>query len=420
MFKRMMLVVLVVSALVLAFGIGPRLAQALPPAPTGVTIPYSGRLSNDAGQPVADGVYDFSFTLYDAETGGTLLWAESQRDVPVKSGAFAATLGSVNPLPAAVLGDSNRWLAVSVRGPGESDLAALNPRQRLSTVSTAAPASPQSLSCVHTHFGDVWGGTGFAGLVITMPSNFLGAFYGRVEGLGYGVVGQQQNSGVSAAGAGVLGMTDSPTGFGGRFSNTGTGGGVLFLQNNGAADGSGGGDFITAVNSDGTDTQLRITSNGGVMTDAGFRCGDGAPDCLQTGGADVAERVNASEALQPGDVVEIDPAHPDHFRLARTAYSTLLAGVISSKPAIVMGVEGITVANDSASDARPPLALVGRVPVRVSTENGPIHVGDLLVASATPGHAMRGVNPPAGAILGKALESLTSGTGTILVLVTLQ
>ena len=205
-----------------------------------------------------------------------------------------------------------------------------------------------------------------------------------------------------------------------NFYNSGTGGGVLYLHNAGAADGSGGGDFITAINSAENDVQFVVTSNGGVMTDAGFRCGDGAPGCLQTGSADVAERVNASEALQPGDVVEIDPTRPDHFRLASTPYSALLAGVISTDPAIIMNSKGIPLEDGSASDQRPPLALLGRVPVKVSAENGAIKIGDLLVASSTPGVAMRGVNPAPGTILGKALQPLASGSGVILVLVTLQ
>ena len=65
---------------------------------------------------------------------------------------------------------------------------------------------------------------------------------------------------------------------------------------------------------------------------------------------------------------------------------------------------------------------MGIVPCKVTTENGPIQVGDLLVTSATPGHAMKGSdrNRMLGAVVGKALESLPKGTGVIQVLVTLQ
>jgi len=52
----------------------------------------------------------------------------------------------------------------------------------------------------------------------------------------------------------------------------------------------------------------------------------------------------------------------------------------------------------------------------------PIKPGDLLTTSDTPGHAMKVTEHPRaqGAILGKAMSSLESGTGLVLVLVTLQ
>ncbi len=84
--KKVSLVVLVLSALLLAVGVGPRMtgaAQALPAAqesdPSGITIPYSGRLSDEAGQPVVDGTYDFTFALYDTESSGEVLWLGCKR-----------------------------------------------------------------------------------------------------------------------------------------------------------------------------------------------------------------------------------------------------------------------------------------------------------------------------------------------------
>ena len=65
------------------------------------------------------------------------------------------------------------------------------------------------------------------------------------------------------------------------------------------------------------------------------------------------------------------------------------------------------------------LALMGRVPVKATEENGLIRPGDLLTVSSKPGYAMRCADPKAceGAIIGKALEALESGEGMILVLV---
>ncbi|MFQ5853882.1 MAG: hypothetical protein ACE5JU_25260, partial [Candidatus Binatia bacterium] len=54
------------------------------------------------------------------------------------------------------------------------------------------------------------------------------------------------------------------------------------------------------------------------------------------GGADLAERINVSEPVEPGDVVELDPNKPGHYRKARGT-SQLVAGVITTKPGFVLG-----------------------------------------------------------------------------------
>ena len=52
----------------------PHIAQAQIPQ----TLSYQGVLTDDLGNPVADGTYDLGFSLYDALTGGTALWFETQ------------------------------------------------------------------------------------------------------------------------------------------------------------------------------------------------------------------------------------------------------------------------------------------------------------------------------------------------------
>jgi hypothetical protein len=135
------------------------------------------------------------------------------------------------------------------------------------------------------------------------------------------------------------------------------------------------------------------------------------------GGADVAERIDVSEAVEPGDVVEIDPNSPGKFRKAREALSTRVAGVISTTPGVVLG-------NKSAesNDARPILALAGRVPVKVTAKYGAIAVGDLLVSSPIPGYAMKCPEKSQciGAVIGKALEPLAEGSGLIEVQIVLR
>ncbi|MCS6937607.1 MAG: hypothetical protein NZV61_08705, partial [Candidatus Bipolaricaulota bacterium] len=113
----------------------------------------------------------------------------------------------------------------------------------------------------------------------------------------------------------------------------------------------------------------------------------------------------------PGDVHELDPDNPKSYRKARSAYSPLIAGVVSSTPGVVLEAK-------RAPEGWAPLALMGRVPVKATTEGGPIRPGDLLTSSSKPGYAMRCANPQIceGALLGKALEELKTGEGVILVL----
>lgn len=58
----------------------------------------------------------------------------------------------------------------------------------------------------------------------------------------------------------------------------------------------------------------------------------------------------------------------------------------------------------------------GFAEIKVDAGYGTIRAGDLLSSSATPGHAMRAFTTKPGTIVGKALEPLESGTGTIRVL----
>lgn len=137
-------------------------------------------------------------------------------------------------------------------------------------------------------------------------------------------------------------------------------------------------------------------------------------------GGDFAESVDVTgkrKKYEPGDLLVIDPKRPGEFQEAAQPYSTLVAGIYSTKP----GYVGRRLTGPKSPD-EVPLALVGIVPTNVTTENGPIHTGDLLVASSTPGRAMKGTDRSRlmGAVVGKALGNLDSGTGTIEVLVTLQ
>jgi hypothetical protein len=155
-------------------------------------------LNNAAGQPVPNGTYDFTFTLYDTETGGAPLWSEVQTGVPVQGGAFQALLGAGQPIPPAALNGGDRWLEVRVRGPSEAVFTALAPRQRLNATSTAPDSASAAPSCPHDHWGESWDGSDI-GLVVR-SSDRVGVFSsGAIEGL----------QGYSLTGNGVQGWTDT-------------------------------------------------------------------------------------------------------------------------------------------------------------------------------------------------------------------
>jgi hypothetical protein len=159
-------------------------------------------------------------------------------------------------------------------------------------------------------------------------------------------------------------------------------------------------------------TVARIDATGKGFFDGG----------TQTGGADFAESISAvgtKAGYEPGDVLVIDTQSDRRFSLSSGPYSTLVAGIYSTKP----GVVGTTHKSDDPKlAAEIPMAMVGIVPCKVSTENGPISRGDLLVTSSTPGYAMRATDQAKlpGAIIGKALQPLEEGKGKIEVLVTLR
>jgi hypothetical protein len=159
-------------------------------------------------------------------------------------------------------------------------------------------------------------------------------------------------------------------------------------------------------------TKARIDSSGKGFFDGG----------TQTGGADFAESVSVGggkDNYEPGDVLVIDTAADRQLTLAKTPYSTLVAGIYSTKP-------GVTATPHTSEDPRLaaeiPVAIVGIVPCKVTNQNGPIARGDLLVTSSTPGYAMRGSDRTMlpGAIIGKALQPLSGANGKIEVLVTLR
>src|SRR5262245_38052522 len=95
-------------------------------AAQGTAFTYQGRL-NDGASP-ANGMYDLTFTLFDAPNGGSILGASNVfDDLPISNGLFTVTLDF-----AAQFDGKGRWLQIAAR-PGASNgpYTNLAPRQTL-------------------------------------------------------------------------------------------------------------------------------------------------------------------------------------------------------------------------------------------------------------------------------------------------
>ena len=92
-----------------------------------------------------------------------------------------------------------------------------------------------------------------------------------------------------------------------------------------------------------------------------------------------------------------------------------MVGVVSTKP----GFQSDLFEQVDRSE-KIALAVTGIVPVKATAANGPIRPGDMLTPSAVPGHAMRSGTVVPGTIIGKAMQALPSGEGTVLMLVMLR
>jgi hypothetical protein len=102
------------------------------------TIAYQGRLADAAGAPLT-GTYNMIFRLYDAASGGTPLWEEQwtgSNGVRVSDGLFNVMLGSLTPIPAALITDhSSLFLGITVGTDDE-----MTPRVQLGSVPFAVQA----------------------------------------------------------------------------------------------------------------------------------------------------------------------------------------------------------------------------------------------------------------------------------------
>ena len=110
----------------------------------------------------------------------------------------------------------------------------------------------------------------------------------------------------------------------------------------------------------------------------------------------------------PGDVLALDPSGTG-VRRANLAEDATVVGIATGVPT-----------PDRAGGTSVSFAVAGIVTCNVDATAGAIRPGDLLVSSPNAGYAVRADAPSPGTIVGKALQALEGGTGTIRMLVVLR
>ncbi len=128
-------------------------------------------------------------------------------------------------------------------------------------------------------------------------------------------------------------------------------------------------------------------------------------------GSDLAENYQSITTTEPGDILSVSTNRL--LDKSTSPYDNKLVGVVSTSPFQVMG---------GTENSNTRVALVGRVPVKVTTKNGPIKPGDPITSSDIPGVGMKATR--AGQIIGKALETYNNpdpeAVGKILIFINLS
>ncbi|MGA9350027.1 MAG: hypothetical protein WBW48_14660, partial [Anaerolineae bacterium] len=158
-------------------------------------ISYQGRLTDANGNPVADGTYTMQFQLYDARSGGTMLWDSGAQNVQVYDGLFNVELG-VDP---SHFNGQALWLELKVGA------ETLLPRRELLPVPYALSLRPGA-----DVVGIVDGGSAVLGGNMSSAEGSIGVlgYALATSGQTYGVYGKSD----SPDGVGVLGYAAAITG----------------------------------------------------------------------------------------------------------------------------------------------------------------------------------------------------------------
>jgi hypothetical protein len=180
-----------------------------------------------------------------------------------------------------------------------------------------------------------------------------------------------------------------------------------------------------------------VASTNGVVIRGPLTVYSGCGGCFLTG----IMKNTGTTAVHPGEVVSMSGEASGEMvgdspvggaEAASTAYSTGVVGVVAQRwipgdPDADADSKASTGYVEEATAIKPGeyMTVVSSgayKSIKVDASNGPIHAGDLLTTSNTAGVAMKVTNKmdAFGAVIGKAMGDLESGTGEIPVLITLK
>ncbi|MBI4094646.1 MAG: hypothetical protein HY435_00430 [Candidatus Liptonbacteria bacterium] len=150
-----------------------------------------------------------------------------------------------------------------------------------------------------------------------------------------------------------------------------------------------------------TDTVAFFASTRGTTTSTSIT----ARGTITGGMEDIGEFVHVTgnpSDYTAGDVLSFSTSEPGKFQKSKFAYDPLLAGIVTETAGLVAG---------GGVDNRGTviMALAGRLPIKVTGENGAIAVGDALTSSSeSPGYAMKATGT--GRVVAIAMEAFAGGT----------
>lgn len=369
-------------------------------AATPRTIPFQGRLTNAAGQPLPDGERAVTFRIYASASGGSALWTANQL-VNLTGGRFATTLGGAPSFPSTMLFDVPYFVGVTVANdpemsprlplqavpyalslslPSRADASVNGPALSITNAGAGRAIEAMRTSAVgtapavagSTASNDPYAAAILGEIITTAPGTSSAAVRGINNGtndLGSGVYGSHAGSGwgvigTSNAGTGVLGQSDSSRGVHGASPN---GAGVYGQSSKGYAG-------IFAV----TDTAGQ--SPAVFVSQAGSGPGLQVDHGLIGGGAGIA--VNAM-----GSGVGIHAIAEVGNGIYSTTNSAFSAGVMAENLASGDGMSGWTTGSASSSGVLGFNQGTGAGVRGINNKNGPGGVF-MTYSVANPGNAL--------------------------------